>query len=772
MALIRIAATVAFATVLYCDATLAQELQTVDEALVIYMEDEDGELDQETLQDVLTEAIVTHLPKQDVYMLNRERRDFVKFEEIYPHFSCVAAQPARQIDQSESEISLFASNATYASQFKGQGYCPETLVKAEERLESVEVLEGSGYNWAPLEIRLRQHLTVVQSAAAVGDLVYVDICPRIHQHRTPVYARAWLSAYVEELKDQVRSLASESYWIFWDLVERDLDIRDGAATITFAEAPKPAGEARRAQNNRIDLRVHSGPADKEFTACVDQDGHFGKANHFSFHPGQTIQALWEIRQTATGMIPDDEIAARRADLLSAFDTEDLAASDKKLVYVIEGYESLPAESSERKLADHTSTPDDASETTNYSLQRARSLLPFVEANWDGLAVAGYGQTNILKDHKVSTSYYFDATAAEKVKKIYSASESVRARTEEKTGEESELQSVTSTNQTLQIASEDQNETEKGLAPIEDESEQVTPASPTTFPTWGVIPESLNQTQLNQTAFLSVFLLDETIVPTRPNKEHTHPAFWIARAQAANAKTCVNPEKEDHLIAGLNEITTYFQGKQFAPFAEIPGLKSSVILICSNQQSAAEQESLQAHQLASPLARAFAATEALDANKTHLGFLHSVNRSRTKDYYMFGNSLLTHFMPQTTANDLEQICGQHPSISIQPDSRAKDGIDFCSATPDERPTIEKGALHHITSNASLSWFVARNETCEKNLLSLPEELPVDYQLEESEGCLGASVNPLVLFEALKSNDRVFRLAIDVAFSLSEKASASK
>ena len=179
MPLIRFSTVLALAITVYSDAALAQELQTVDEALVIYMEDEEGALSQETLQDVLTEAIVTHLPKQDVYMLNRERRDMVKFEDIYPHFACVAAQPARRVEQSDNVIPLFASNAIYATQFKGQGYCSETLANAEERLESVEVLEGSGFSWKPLRILLRQHLIVIQSTAGVGDQIYVDICPRI-----------------------------------------------------------------------------------------------------------------------------------------------------------------------------------------------------------------------------------------------------------------------------------------------------------------------------------------------------------------------------------------------------------------------------------------------------------------------------------------------------------------------------------------------------------------------------------------------------------------
>jgi len=588
-----------------------------------------------------------------------------------------------------------------------------------------------------------------------------------------VYARTWLSTHVEELKTRIRGLASESYWIFWDLVDRDLDIRVGAATLTFADAPKPAEEeARRTQFNRIDLRIHSGPADKEFTPCVDQDGLFGSANHFSFYPGQTIQALWEIRQSNIGMIPDDEIAARRADLLSAFDAEALASGDKRLVYVIEGYESLPAESVRRELAGETSTPDEDSVRTNYSLQRAKSLVPFVGENWDRLAIAGYGQTNVLKDHEVSAAYYFDEAATKLDQQQNNAAQGSTGQTEDRAGEKSEKSSASGTEQAVPPASEGQAETGEDSAQIEDEPDQDSSASSTKFPILGEIPDSLTQGQLNQTAFLSVFLLDKSIVPTKPDKERTHPAFWIARAQAANTKSCVNPEQEDHLIAGLNEITAYFQGKQFAPFADIPGLKSSVILVCSNKQSVTGQGGLQAHQLASPLARAFAATNSLDASKTHVRFLHSVNRSQTKDFYMFGNSLLTHFMPQATLNDLEQICRRHPSISIQPDSGAENGLDFCSTKSDERPAIEKGALHHIASNASLNWFVARQKTCEEKLVSLPEELPVDYQLDDSEGCLGASLDPVELFEALKSNDRIFRLAVDVAFSLSERVSAPK
>lgn len=764
----RVAAVMAALLISVETDAMANGLSTEDQAIVVFLEDAKEPLARDEVQSIVRETVATHLRDQEIHRLDPESLSLVKFGEVYPHFACTIAQPTPEVEQPTDGSRLFRESVSYRSQIKGQGLCPQAQQDnanpRKERIDSIQVHEENGLVWDSLEFRLRQHFVLVQDAALPGDLMYVDVCPRVEQYLTPVYARTWLKSYVKDLATRVDDLARErAALVLWRRYELEPVVRSGKETLTLTSMPEKAGDApERRKFNRVDFRVHSGPKGKEFVPCTDQDGHFGKANHFAFASNQSLQVLWSTKETSTGTLVREDIAARQAELLAGFDANDIISGSKKLVYVIEGYESLKRTSTQ---LDYAAAIGNINENTgqddpNYSQERANAIMIIAAPDWVQLAVSGYGRTNVLRAFEAEMGYYFPPE---------DNTEILPKESEDANQSHNQLDDAAAAKGTdggeIQPEPPEQVSEDTGTADYPPDNENAASEEVEPPPVWANVPKQLSELEKNQTAFLSVFLVDVDIAEQKGSPSTADIAYFLARSEASNRKTCLEPELIDQHAAQLERLTDYFKGKQFAPFKDITGLAPATILVCSNTAAAEGRAPLSSIHLASPLSRALASTGAVDLEETRVGFLHSIDRGDTTDFYMFGSSLLTHFTPNATLEHLRETCDRHPSIKISPDDNVK--LDVCENDNLDAHKMVSGALYHIRSANTLDWLIADHADCKSNLENQQTETPEGEPVEIKSECLAPLMNPLVLFEELADKDWVFRIAIDVAFSLTDR-----
>ncbi|MEM9762495.1 MAG: hypothetical protein AAF968_08310 [Pseudomonadota bacterium] len=262
---------------------------------------------------------------------------------------------------------------------------------------------------------------------------------------------------------------------------------------------------------------------------------------------------------------------------------------------------------------------------------------------------------------------------------------------------------------------------------------------------------------------------------------------IARAFAgARQSSCFKNDTLEEDIELLDSFLSYFLSSDYQRFLAIEEHRQSVVLLCRGHGS---KEKIGATELAPYLLRAMnKVDEALfpeapddGAKPIRATLLHAAGSRGGARYYMFGNSILTHFQLGTVAGTLQSggegdatnatpLCKAHPGLEVR-DSR--DGRDICARGADG--TFEVGAdteidraLFNLTLPTEMQDYLGCTfGTKVVTTQAATETTPAvtETRLRETPAGCGSALklhDPNVLLDDLRTRPYVFRAAIDVAF----------
>lgn len=748
----------------------ANNLKPVPNALVLYL-GRDLMQDREELIETLGAVVSSEfLGQRPLRKLTSRQQSQVLFGQAYPNVSCTAALPgwSSRADGSAGRDRrpqlLFhdlegyraadaARNLCPGSRAGGTGSEPEGYVSTA----SLHIFDTSPQDWRHIRVSVDVALRGVPALPDEDYVVRALICPRLLQVRTPVRA----SVRMEPIAGDVEALIDELTAIRRNERSPRLPVRtdtvQGLPTVTFPGGRAEFPDGDQLEYNLLDvyferaLASESGNGDAERhglgpEACAGlESSQLPDAVHAPFHLDGALRFIWtedrdtEVPRDTNEPAPDPSAATA-------------AQTD-------EGTDSpLPA----------NVAPPGADKTA-------------LAAALDGIAAADAGH-----DAAVETRYVIEAY------------ENAPGRTPDgdlaARIEESEF-AVKRAEAVAALLGDDVAMVVTGFGRVRDFSAFAGMPTLMVSDDDGVsaaAPDLLKEKQdgHNRTAMVTVLR-----VPKAPPIEQATPwtspravvsprsALTLAGVQAAAANTCISWDEFNDSADHLDTIGAYFLGPSYEPFKELEEHRQAAILLCHGRGGAG---SLTSAELGPVLLRALHAYAPrnfpADEPAIRATLLHQVGEGAARRYYLFGNSLLTHFQHGTTAGMLQYgagdgmkpLCDEFPGLRIL---QGVDEPDLCERRPSNvfkvpRDTRVDRTLYHLVLPTTLAEHLACEAETISGTRTVPQATDTAPAVTEPylilkprpRGCPAddALPDPYKLLMDLRDRAYVFRAAIDVAY----------
>ena len=303
-------------------------------------------------------------------------------------------------------------------------------------------------------------------------------------------------------------------------------------------------------------------------------------------------------------------------------------------------------------------------------------------------------------------------------------------------------------------------------------------------TFALKPQQLREgkDEYNRTAFVTVLRVPEAFADETSLRAATLEtrrdgyAFTLAKVRATT-QSCVSDGMIRPIREDLASYPTYFLGKHYEPFKLLPEHKQAVILVCGGH---GPHGALTSGQMGPVLLRALHEHDARMFRKDNphirATYLHKIGEGDARRYYLFGDSILTHFKDKTMAGVLQtgekSLCNKFPGLRIRKKGTKQ---DFCARnSPTSFTENSEEYVHRALFDLVLPTTLAEQLACAPILVDKPAENPTNDSstattVAESAsnrrlGCTDADVlpDPHDLLKDLKERTYVFRAAIDVAY----------
>ena len=291
---------------------------------------------------------------------------------------------------------------------------------------------------------------------------------------------------------------------------------------------------------------------------------------------------------------------------------------------------------------------------------------------------------------------------------------------------------------------------------------------------------------NRTAFVTVLKVPQASADATSLRTATLEtlmdgyAYTLAKVRATTG-FCVGDDMIRPIRRELTSYPTYFLGKHYEPFKLLPDHKQAVILVCGAH---GPHGPLTSGQLGPVLLRALHEHDSRMFQKGNpdirATYLHRVGEGDARRYYLFGDSILTHFQHNTTARVLQSgngggeksLCKKFPGLRIVKRGSEK---DICARTsPTSFKEKHDEPVHRALFDLTLPTTLAEQLACAPTLVDEPAESPTNDSSTATTSAKSAShqppgcadkdilLDPYDLLMDLKHRAYVFRAAIDVAY----------
>ena len=287
---------------------------------------------------------------------------------------------------------------------------------------------------------------------------------------------------------------------------------------------------------------------------------------------------------------------------------------------------------------------------------------------------------------------------------------------------------------------------------------------------------------NRTAFVTVLRVPEAVADEsslRAASLETRRdgyAFTLAKVRATT-QSCVSDGMIRPIKGDLASYPTYFLGKHYEPFKLLSEHKQAVILVCGGY---GPHGHLKSGQLGPVLLRALHKHDSQmfqeDNPDIRATYLHKVGEGDARRYYLFGDSILTHFKDDTMAGVLQtgenSLCNRFPGLRI---GKTRKGPNLCARnSPTSFTEDSKEKIHRALFHLVLPTTLAEQLACAPIRVDKPAETPANDTSTDTTSAKTAShrrlgcadkdelPDPHDLLTDLKERTYVFRAAIDVAY----------
>lgn len=767
-------------------AASANDLESVDEALVLYVDSEiqpDGGDILDVLDDVIARDGIGQVP---VRAVDDDTQSLLLFENAYSEFSCLAAWPAHfapndswfdpLIRPFQTPPSFFRRLVRYRSQLAdlpqcSSAYPDDPFLGPGDPAARLSFLVSDAHepDWINIELTLYQKLGSVVPASDSFSAISTLICPRILQIRTPVRAAARLRPHAAQMARLIQRVAGSLPSLPGRRPLYLLKPVQGVPAVAFRNGVHDFGYENQPDHNVFDVyfdrvvppqgHVHGpGRSEVEPDECLHRNSaEWPASRNIALPLDRSLRFVWpQVADAAIDPITADLRVRLRLDALAGrtFPLPSDPLSGPHREQAPGAVSPAPADTAPPPVAaagvrtaeprpeptpPALATPQiapapgasvaghDVADTDAGAPQTATQPAP-VLAPVGPAAGAAYAERRDFETWTVIEAY-------EDLNRFW---HTPAARIENSPVALSRADAVHGLLPAHAKALPTGFGPVRDFAAFDDSPTVIVHRDSMVFADEAWLKKSRSED--NRTAFLTTF--DVPVVSPAPVPQLTRPEFNIkessvyalARVRARKrGERCLSLAQRNEVEELLDTYRSYFLGPAYAPFSELPDHRQAVLLLCSGHGPAGD---LTSAKLGPVLLRALHAHDprrfARGNPAIRATLLHQIGEITDRRYYLFGHSILTHFQRGTTAGRLRfparpgetALCSLVPGLRVT--EKADKTTDLCE--------VDSNGRFAVASNVSVAeklYHVVLPTTLEEQLQCAPELAPVDLASQSAD-----------------------------------------
>lgn len=813
------------------------ELEPVDDALVLYVGrnvPENGGDVVDTIDEVISKDV---LGETLVYPEGNRKEPPVRFREAFPDVACFGAwlpsfeglNRARRLGHQAP--TFFKKLKGYRSEGDDLQLCsvaqgpeaPGEPVTNSAHL-ALEISDTERPDWDAIDYHLARKLGEFVPREGESFSISALICPRILQIRTPVRAAVRTRKHAERMVERLRRVAAKIQEPRDGLHPMIKAAVVGTPTVYFTDDADDFTDNQQYEYNLFDIfferASHIGGSASDAVAaehaadsCVSRGVQGRPANlNAELNLDQSLRFVWDFAGSEIPSPSEAPLIQKVLDELAGCEPQAQAATDLE----VDENETLPEPV---EGTEHEGDPSVYTDATQKEPVEATEHVDDSTADTDSVRHDATERTGHEGDPSVRT----DATPKEPAEVTEQADDSSTgtdaARQDAAQGCKAKTETPDKAIETLHVIEgyEDLDPIDSISIRVENRStatkraeavrglfDEGTNARVTGFgivedftavdlgravkvegdETFALEPQQLREGKdvYNRTAFVTVLrvpeaLADETsLMAATLETRRDGYAFTLAKVRATT-QSCVSDGMIRPIRGDLASYPTYFLGKHYEPFKLLPEHKQAVILVCGGH---GPHGALTSGQMGPALLRALHEHDSrmFQKDNPHIRatYLHKIGEGDARRYYLFGDSILTHFKDDTKAGVLQagekSLCNTFPGLRIHEKGTER---DFCARnSPTSFTEKASEIVHRALFDLVLPTTLADQLACAPILVDKPAESPTNDSSTATTSAKSAShrppgcpemdvlQDPHELLKDLKERTYVFRAAIDVAY----------
>ena len=816
----------------------ANDLERVEDALVLYLGEDvpqDGGNVIKTIDEVISEDV---LGKTLVYPNGNRKMPPVPFREAFPNIACYGAWlPSfeglnRKRRLGRPAPSFFRKLEGYRSESNDLQLCsvdqgPETSGKTVTNSThlALEISDTEDPDWDAIDYHLARKLGEFVPREGESFSVTALICPRILQIRTPVRAAVRTRKQAKMMADRLRKVAEKILEPRNGLHPMIKAAVAGTPTVYFTDDADDFTDNQQYEYNLFDIYFErasntegsasdAAAAEPAADSCVSRGVQGRPANlNAELNLDQSLRFVWDFAGSEIPSPSEAPLIQKVLDELAGCEPQTQAATDlevdenETLPEPVEGteHEGDPSVYTDATQKEPVEATEHVDESTAYTDSVRHESIEGTEHEAD----PSVGTDTTPKEPTKATESADDSTAGTDAARQDAAQE-CKARTETPAEAVETVHVIEGYEDLIPIVGsfsirvENRNTATKRAEAVRGLFDEGTNALVTGFgivkdftavdlgravkvegdETLELTPQQLIEggDEYNRTAFVTVLRVPEASADETSLRAATLEtrrdgyAFTLAKVRATT-QSCVSDGMIRPIRGDLASYPTYFLGKHYEPFKLLPEHKQAVILVCGGH---GPHGTLTSGQMGPVLLRALHEHDSgmfqKDNPDIRATYLHKIGEGDARRYYLFGDSILTHFKDDTKAGVLQtgekSLCNKFPGLRIRKKGTKQ---DFCARnSPTSFEESSEEYVHRALFDLVLPTTLAEQLACAPIL----EDRPAESQMNDSStattgaetashqrpGCTDADVlpDPHDLLKDLKERTYVFRAAIDVAY----------